>query len=66
MATHAELAARLMRDAARFFRNVGEQNPALREQMSDNAGVFEQVAELVERDPLGEIEVDYESTPPTQ
>jgi len=53
-----------MRDAARFFRNVGAQNPALREQMNDNASVFDQIADLVESDPLGEIEVDYESTSP--
>lgn len=29
--THTELAIRLLRDAAGFFRNVGEQNPALRD-----------------------------------
>ncbi len=56
MATHAELAARLLRDAASFFRTVGEQNEPLREQMMENAGVFEQIAGLVETDPTGEIE----------
>jgi hypothetical protein len=62
LATHAELAARLMRDAARFFRNVGAQNEPLREQMNDNATVFDQVADLVEADPLGEIQVELESS----
>jgi hypothetical protein len=56
MASHAELAAKLLRDAATFFRTVGEQNQALNEQMSENASVFEQVAHLVETDPTGQIE----------
>lgn len=55
MPTHAELAARLLRDAAFFFRTVAEQNPALQDAMSENAQVFEDVAAMVETDPLGEI-----------
>ena len=47
MATHADLAAKLLRDAAIFFRNVGEQNQPLKEQMDDNADVYEQVAALL-------------------
>lgn len=54
--THAQLAARLLRDAANFFRTVGDQNEAISEQMSENATVFEQVATLVEQDPTGQIE----------
>lgn len=60
MATHAQLAAKLLRDAAHFFRNIGEQNTPLKEQMNDNADVFEQVAELVEKDPAGQIDVSIE------
>lgn len=56
MTTHAQLAARLLRDAANFFRTVGEQNEAISEQMTENATVFEQVATLVEQDPTGQIE----------
>lgn len=56
MTTHAQLAARLLRDAANFFRTVGEQNEAISEQMTENATVFEQVASLVEQDPNGQIE----------
>ena len=56
MATHAELAARLLRDAAQFFRTIGEQNQALHDQMQENASVFEQVADLVENDPGGSME----------
>lgn len=55
MATHAELAARLLRDAAFFFRTVAEQNPVLKDQMEENATVFEQVANMVETDPLGHL-----------
>jgi hypothetical protein len=56
MPTHAQLAARLLRDAASFFRTVGEQNPPLKDQMNENAEVFEGVANLVEKDPTGVIE----------
>lgn len=57
MATHVQLAAKLLRDAATFFRNVGIQNEALQEQMEDNANVFEQVADLVEKDPMGQLDM---------
>ena len=50
MATNAQLAAKLLRDAS-----VGEQNPPLQQQMTDNAQVYEQVADLVESDPNGEL-----------
>lgn len=58
MPTHAQLAARLLRDAAQFFKTVGEQNEPLKDQMTENANVFEQVAGLVENDPNGELETD--------
>jgi hypothetical protein len=58
MATHVDLAAKLLKDAAIFFRNVGEQNPALKEQMSDNADVYDQVADLLLSDPHGELDLD--------
>jgi len=58
MATHPQIAARLLRDAARFFRNVAAQNEPLREQLNDNADVYDQVARLVEADPTGEIDFD--------
>lgn len=55
MPTHVELASRLLRDAAAFFRTVGEQNEPLKGQMEENADVFEQVAGLLESDPNGEL-----------
>lgn len=53
--THAQLAAQLLRDAALLMRTLGEQNEPLRAQMSENANVFEQVADLVEKDPTGKL-----------
>ena len=60
MPSHAEVAAKLLRDAAGFFQTVGDQNPELKEQMGQNATVFQQVAELVERDPTGELQTGEE------
>lgn len=57
MPSHAQLAAKLLRDAATFFRNVGAQNPELAEEMSENAAVYDQVADLTEADPLGELPI---------
>lgn len=56
MITHAQLAAKLLKDAAVFFRSIGEQNPPLQVQMQENADVFEQVAQLLEINPTGVIE----------
>jgi hypothetical protein len=58
MPTHAQVAARLLRDAATFFRNVAVQNPPIAEQMNDNATVYDQVADLVENDPSGVLDMD--------
>ena len=56
--TYAELASKLLRDAATFFRNVAAQNEPLREQMNDNADVYDQVAQLVASNPLGTIDIE--------
>lgn len=58
MLTHAQLAAKLLRDAAVFFRTIGDQNPPLKIQMEENANVFEQVADLTEQNPTGVIAED--------
>lgn len=57
MTTYANLGAKLLRDAATFFRNVGSQNPPLKEQMDDNAAVYEQVADLLESNPTGTLDL---------
>ena len=51
--THGELSGRLLKDAAQFFRTLAEQNEPIKEQMTENANVFDQIADLVESDPLG-------------
>ena len=55
MPTNAELGAKLLSDAAGFFRQVGEQNPAVKEQMEQNADMYQQVANMVATDPTGEL-----------
>ena len=55
MSNNAQLAAKLLRDASMFFRQVGEQNPPVAEQMNQNATAYEQVAQMVEADPLGAL-----------
>jgi hypothetical protein len=54
MPTHADVAAKLLRDAASFFQIVGEQNPAVSDEMKINAKTFRAIANLVESDPEGE------------
>jgi hypothetical protein len=55
MPTHAELAAKLLTDAAAFFRTLGEQNTQLQTQMLENAGVFDQMAGLLTQRPEGNL-----------
>lgn len=50
---HAELAGRLLKDAANFFRTLAAQNEPIREQMNENASVYDQIGDLVMKDPLG-------------
>lgn len=61
MATHAQLAARLLRDAAEFFMHLAKDNPDLADAMSENADIFHQVAGLVETDPMGEMVVQEQA-----
>lgn len=54
--SHSELAGRLLVDAAGFFRSLAEQNEPIKEQMNENANVFEQLGKLVTEDPLGVLD----------
>lgn len=56
--THAQLAARLLRDAAAFFVHLGEENPTLQDSMQENARIYAQVAELVEKNPNEIIDLE--------
>lgn len=55
MATHAQIAANLLRNAATFFRDIGGQNADLKEQMEVNAKTYDAVADMVEKDPNAEM-----------
>jgi hypothetical protein len=57
MATNAEIAAKLLRDAATFFRHVGEQNDPIKDQMDSNAQAYDTIAELVETQPTAEFDL---------
>lgn len=63
MASNAQVAAQLLRNAARFFRDVGGQNPPIQQQMETNAQTYEVVATLVEDDPVGELPKDPGAEP---
>lgn len=56
MPTHSELAGKLLKDAATFFRTLADQNNDLRQQMTENATVFEQMGDLIINDPNGTLE----------
>ena len=55
MPTHAELATKLLVDAADFFVTLGEQNPPLSDQMQENATVFKQMGSLLSQEPEGAL-----------
>ena len=55
MANHAQVAAQLLRTAAKFFRDVANENPKIEEQMENDARTYDTVAKLVETDPGGEM-----------
>ncbi len=54
--TYARLGAKLLRDAAKFFKVLGEQNELLREQMEQNIDIFEKLAAALAADPNGVVE----------
>jgi len=56
MPTHAQLASKLLVDAAQFFKTIAEQNPDLKDQMEENATVFEQMGGIIAQNPVGEMD----------
>jgi len=50
---HSEMAARLLGDAATFFRSIADGNPPIADQMNHNASVYDDLAVLVRENPLG-------------
>lgn len=55
MMTNAEAAAKLLRNAASFFRTVGANNADLKKDMEASANAFEAVALRVAEDPTGAV-----------
>jgi hypothetical protein len=56
MTTHADLAAKLLREAAIMFRAMSGPDEEFAKRLHDFAALYEQVAHLVESDPLGKLE----------
>jgi hypothetical protein len=56
MTTNAQLAARLLREAAGIYRTLGGDNTEVRQQMDDFGTLYERVADMVELDPEGVVE----------
>ncbi len=53
MPTNAEMAARLLGDAAGFFRNMGKSNAEIKKQMDENGAIFDRMAEVMRSQPEG-------------
>jgi hypothetical protein len=60
--THAELAARLLREAATMFRAFGAPHAELNQRLGESAAIYEQVADLVEQNPNGEVDHQPDQT----
>ncbi len=54
--TIAEIASKLLVDAATFFITLAKQNKEIEQEMKENATVFQQMADLLKKEPLGVIE----------
>ncbi len=55
MATNADVAAMLLREAAVIFRTIAGGDPESDQRKEEFATVYERAADLLERDPTGEI-----------
>lgn len=51
--TNAVIAAQLLREAAEFYRTLGGSSPELKDRMDEFGVLYEQVAELLDADPVG-------------
>lgn len=50
------LAGKVLKDAAIFFVSLAEQNEPIKEQMMENANIYNQIGDLVSADPLGVLD----------
>lgn len=51
--TNAGIAAQLLREAADFYRTLGDSSPELKDRMNEFGVLYEQVAERLDADPKG-------------
>jgi hypothetical protein len=56
MTTHAELAARLLREAAVIFRTAQWGDASLQERLAEFSRLYDRVADLVESEPTRELQ----------
>lgn len=56
MTTHAELAARLLREAAVIFRTAQWGDSSLQERLEEFSRLYDRVADLVESKPTSELQ----------
>ena len=55
MTTNAQLAARLLREAAEIYRTLGANDSEAQQQMNDFGTLYDRVADMVELDPEGMV-----------
>jgi len=55
MVTNAQVASKLLREAAEFYRTLGGNSPELKDRMEEFGNLYEEVAVLVDNDPQGAL-----------
>lgn len=53
--TYSEIGAEALREAARFYRMVADQNPELNDTLGRTANAFEEIARGLAEDPEGVV-----------
>ncbi len=51
--TNAQFASKLLREAAEFYRTLGDSSPEMKDRMDEFGVLYDQVAALLEADPVG-------------
>ena len=51
--TNAQFASKLLREAAEFYRTLGDSSPEMKDRMDEFGVLYDQVAALLDADPAG-------------
>lgn len=51
--TNAQFASKLLREAAEFYRTLGDSSPEMKDRMDEFGVLYDQVAALLDADPVG-------------